>query len=119
LSLFYKYVAIDSGYGEENAEEPAFIEAVNREEEVFVCQRGGFPLTNAIATASDRYLKEILELANPSPSIIHFQIVGGGAYRFGQAFCDHFEYAESFVTDLPDLANIIGQAISLPNEFNS
>jgi hypothetical protein len=119
LNLYYKYAAIDCGYGEENAEDPAFIEAVNREDEVFVCHKGRFPLSNAITTASDRYLKEILKLANPSPNIVHFQVVGGGAYRFGQAFCDHFEYAESFVTDLPDLANIIGQAISLPNEFNS
>ena len=119
LSLYYKYTAIECGYGEENAEDPAFIEAVNREEEVFVCHKGKFPLKNAIATASDRYLKKIIELASPSPSIVHFQVVGGGAYKFGESFCQHFEYAESFVTDLPDLANIIGQAISLPTEFNN
>lgn len=117
LSRFYGYVAAECGWSD--PEDSFFINAVNNNEAVFISPQGEFQLSNAIATAANRYLQEVIALTKPAPGFRHFQIVGGGAYRFGEEFCSHFPWAESFVTELPELANIIGQAFSLPNEFNS
>jgi len=69
--------------------------------------------------AANRYTKEITDMAKPSRSILHFQGAGGGVHRFWKPFCAHYEYAETYAPDLPELANIIGQAISLPGEFQN
>jgi hypothetical protein len=117
LSRFYGYVANQCGW--DDPEDAFFINAVNNNDATFVSPKGEFELTAAIATAADQYLKEIVALAKPAPGFQHFQIVGGGAYRFGPSFCEHFPWAECFVTDLSELVNIIGQALSLPDEFNN
>lgn len=135
LSLFYKYVAEKARIG--SSEDPAFVEAVNRwfdkdspdhplpsflvddenGDRWFVCQEGKFSLETPINLALDQYQSDIFKLTKFSPGFTHFLVVGGGANWVGERFCQEYSWAESFVPELPDLANIIGQSKSFQQVF--
>ena len=115
LSRYYGYVAEECSYGE--PENPLFIKAVNNKEKVFTTSEGEYNLSDALPVAQTRYFSELLKLSKLAPGFAKFLVVGGGTHDFGEKLCDAFPHCASFVVELPELANVIGGALSLPVEF--
>lgn len=115
LSRYYGYVADQCGY--KQPEDPLFIKSVNDKEPIFKTSTGEYNLSNAIPVAQARYSSELLSKSKLAPGFAKFLVVGGGTHDFGEGLCEVFPHCESFVVELPELANVIGGVLSLPIEF--
>lgn len=112
MSRFYGYVATACGY--EDPEDQDFIEAVNNKKRVFETAEKGYELSNAISTSADKFLNELVAIGGPKRGFFKVQMIGGGAYDFGDALCSHYKRIEYFIPELPELADVIGMSLSLP-----
>jgi hypothetical protein len=119
VSLFRQWVADEAGI--DNAEDPAFIEAIATGADSYQPMGSSFsiPLGEARATATEWYLGQLEEhILESTPAEIETSgIGGGGAYDFGHPLLEELRGDDRYVVSEPDIANVSAQLVMMAREI--